>query len=300
MKGFNRLLKDYVSHVKQEYSLYKITCNKARNIRRLFLFPANDLIIMTNPTQTNAKITLIPKIVQKHQKIFHYQSITYKLFFGLCQPLGHLAIYVHKSNSKIMTRINAKDAIEKIRKLLFTDSGKTAAPTTKNGATTTVSYNLKDGTPIKVEGSLANGAAVLVPGTDGDTPAPDGELELADGTVISVTGGIITNIETAGQSADSKDGGDAPDESQFSAVNALESKIAEIEKEINSFRQSFKNQSLAQEQVLDLIGRLAELPSSEPVSRPKNAFSEIRSKQEEKIRHLADSLKRIKELRIKN
>jgi|GEM_PF-5350216 len=196
-----------------------------------------------------------------------------------------------------MTKINAKDAIEKIRKLLFTDSGKTDAPATKDGA---VSYNLKDGTPIKVVGSMENGSEVLVSGADGDTPAPDGELELTDGTVISVTGGIISSIETAGQAADAKDGGNAPNESRFSAVNALETKIAEIEKEINSFRQSFKNQSLAQEQVLDLIGKLAELPSGEPISKPKNAFSEIRSKQEEKMRNLASSLKRLKESGVRN
>jgi len=199
-----------------------------------------------------------------------------------------------------MTKINAKEAIEKIRKLLFTDGSQTGGSSAKDSATTTVSYNLKDGTPIKVVGNLENGAAVLVAGADGDTPAPDGELELADGTVISVTGGIISNIENATQAADSKDGGDAPDESQFKAINGLESKIAEIEKEINAFRKSFKNQSLAQEQVLDLIGRLAELPAGEPASKPKNAFSEIRGKQEEKMRHLSDSLKSLKKLRITN
>lgn len=199
-----------------------------------------------------------------------------------------------------MTKINAKEAIEKIRKLLFTDGSQAGASSTKDGSTTTVSYNLKDGTAIKVVGSLENGAEVLVVGADGDSPAPDGELELADGAVISVTGGIITDIETASHAADSKDGGDAPDESQFKAINGLESKISEIEKEINAFRESFKNQSLAQEQVLDLIGKLAELPSSEPASKPKNAFSEIRGKQEEKMRHLSDSLKRLKESKATN
>jgi len=199
-----------------------------------------------------------------------------------------------------MTKINAKEAIEKIRKLLFTDGGQAGASSNKDGSNTATSYNLKDGTPIKVVGSLQNGAEVLIVGADGDTPAPDGELELADGTVIGVTGGIITEIETVGQAADSKDGGDAPDESQFKAINGLESKISEIEKEINAFRESFKNQSLAQEQVLDLIGRLAELPSTEPVSKPRNAFSEIRGKQEEKMRHLSDSLKRLKQEKIRS
>ena len=194
-----------------------------------------------------------------------------------------------------MTKINAKEAIEKIRKLLFTDGSQAGAPASKDGEASTVSYNLKDGTPIKVVGSLQNGAEVLLVGADGNTPAPDGELGLANGTVIGVTGGIITEIETSGQAEDSKDGGDAPDESQFKAINGLESKISEIEKEINSFRESFKNQSLAQVQVLDLISKLAELPSTEPASKPKNAFSEIRNKQEEKMRHLTDSLKRLKQ-----
>ncbi len=189
-----------------------------------------------------------------------------------------------------MTKINAKDAIEKIKKLLFTDGSNS------QDAPVELSYNLKDGTPIKVVGSLAAGSAVLVSGTDGDTPAPDGELELSDGTVLSITGGLITEIETANQAIDEQNGGNEPDESQFSAIAGLQSKIAEIEKEINSFRESFGNHALAQKELLDLVTVLAELPANEPASKPKNAFSEIRTKQDAKLRHLAASLQKLKKI----
>jgi len=189
-----------------------------------------------------------------------------------------------------MTKINAKDAIEKIRKLLFTESSNSQSDPAQT------SYNLKDGTPIKVVGNLAAGSAVLVSGTDGDTPAPDGELELSDGTVISVTGGLITEIETAGQAIDEQNGGDAPDESQFKAISGLQNKIAEIENKINAFRESFGKQAIAQKELLDLVTVLAELPANEPASKPKNAFSEIRSRQDAKMRHLASSLQKLKKI----
>ena len=54
---------------------------------------------------------------------------------------------------------------------------------------------LSDGTPIKWEGTLEVGTAIVVVTEEGDIPAPDGEHELADGTAIVKTeGGLVTEI----------------------------------------------------------------------------------------------------------
>lgn len=54
---------------------------------------------------------------------------------------------------------------------------------------------LSDGTPIRWEGTLEVGTAILVVTEEGDIPAPDGEHELADGTAIVKTeGGLVTEI----------------------------------------------------------------------------------------------------------
>jgi hypothetical protein len=188
-----------------------------------------------------------------------------------------------------MNKINAKQAIDKIKKLLFTEDTKDGS--TPAGDTT---YTLKDGTVIKLSDGLQAGSQVLISGADGDTPAPDGELELSDGTTISITGGLITDVETPSQEVDDQDGGETPDQTQFKAIGSLETKIASIEKEINAFRKSLSSQALGQKEILDLVGKLADLPAGEPASKPKNVFAEQRSKQDSKMRQLADSLQKMK------
>jgi hypothetical protein len=54
---------------------------------------------------------------------------------------------------------------------------------------------LADGTAVKVEPSVEEGASVLVITAEGEeVPAPDGSHELADGVVIVTEGGIIIEV----------------------------------------------------------------------------------------------------------
>jgi hypothetical protein len=57
---------------------------------------------------------------------------------------------------------------------------------------------LADGTAVKVEPSVEEGASVLVITAEGEeVPAPDGSHELADGVVIVTEGGIIIEVIAA-------------------------------------------------------------------------------------------------------
>ena len=59
-----------------------------------FLLRIYPLYYPDKNSKTLTKFFQSEKTVQNPQKIFHYPSISYSLFFGFSQPLGHVAIYV--------------------------------------------------------------------------------------------------------------------------------------------------------------------------------------------------------------
>lgn len=60
----------------------------------------------------------------------------------------------------------------------------------------------KDGQILSIAGDPVLGVAVNVLNTDGTTsPAQDGEYTLEDGTVLTVTGGLISEVATASEEA---------------------------------------------------------------------------------------------------
>jgi hypothetical protein len=60
----------------------------------------------------------------------------------------------------------------------------------------------KDGTIYKLNGAMEVGTEIMVVGTEGETPAPDGIVELEDGTMITVASGKIEVIEKSPAGAD--------------------------------------------------------------------------------------------------
>lgn len=101
--------------------------------------------------------------------------------------------------------MNAQEKLKQIRKMLFGEE-KTFAEAT-----------LKDGTVIKWEGELAEGVAVMAITADGEVPAPDGNHQLEDGTIVTTVGGLVTEIE-------------APQSEDFAAkIKPFEDRIASME-----------------------------------------------------------------------
>lgn len=58
---------------------------------------------------------------------------------------------------------------------------------------------LVDGTIVKWEGELTDGTALTVVMPEGEVAAPDGIHELSDGTLVETAGGLVVNIEAAGE-----------------------------------------------------------------------------------------------------
>ena len=87
-----------------------------------------------------------------------------------------------------------------------------------------VDATLADGTAVKVEPAVEEGASVVVVTSEGEeVPAPDGEHALADGKVIVTADGIIIQIiEAPAEGELMKD----KDEDKFSALTETVAKLA--------------------------------------------------------------------------
>ena len=115
---------------------------------------------------------------------------------------------------------------------------------------------LADGTTIKVEPAIEEGASVYVLADGEEIPAPDGSHELADGTVIVTESGIVIQVLEAVAVVEemAKEAPKASDditpilsaiadrlsniESKFTAITKLEAKVSTIEGKVTKFAAS--------------------------------------------------------------
>lgn len=147
------------------------------------------------------------------------------------------------------------------------------------------SYDLKDGSKIDLSGLEIGAEASLVDETGNASPAPDGEYELVDGTMITIVGGKVEGIETPQAEAEPIEmpEEEIPMESdKFTEIDgtienlkaeneALKAKIASIE---GKFSQAINDLS-------DVVLGLASTPSAGPIQAPKKFFLSSREKRRE-------------------
>lgn len=95
----------------------------------------------------------------------------------------------------------------------------------------------KEGVEMVVEGDLVNGSKVSMinPADGAKTDAADGEYELEDGTVLTVTGGLIVNIAKKEETPPAAN----PDASKMAAKmeshsKEISTKLSDIEKNFNT------------------------------------------------------------------
>jgi hypothetical protein len=173
------------------------------------------------------------------------------------------------SNIKELVKSN----IEQIKKLLFEEQKAEFAET-----------ELVDGTKVIAKPAIESGAEVYVVTAEGEVLAPDGEHQLADGTIIVTTEGKIAEIKEIEEVEEDEMKKEV--ENQFAEIaNGINEKIAEITKsfteqvtalqsELNSEREKFeaaKKESEAKEvtneqfkkQVFELLNKIADMPSHE-------------------------------------
>jgi hypothetical protein len=198
--------------------------------------------------------------------------------------------------------MTVNEAIEKIKVLLASNEEAvvTAEETASEPATELnfETYDLKDGSKIDLSGLEIGADAMLVDETGNSAPAPNGEYELTDGTMVSVLDGKVEGIETPqaeSPAVEEEPATEMPMESNkfdemegtisyLTAENeALKAKVSDLEAKFN---QAFS-------EVIGALEGLATAPSADPIQKPKNAFSVI-EKKEDKVARFLDKVKYLK------
>lgn len=141
---------------------------------------------------------------------------------------------------------------------------------------------LKDGTKVKVSGGIAQGSKITLVNADGsEQPAPNGEHILDDGSILTVTDGIIDSVVPASEPA--------PDEvgmnEEFAKLKAsyveLESKYKTLLensekkfKEVDDLKSEFAKSKDVQKATFAVVEQLAGLPAEAPTeAKPQHNFN---------------------------
>ena len=135
---------------------------------------------------------------------------------------------------------------------------------------------LADGTIIQWEGDLAEGVAIMVIDTDGNTtPAPDATHELSDGTLVTTVGGLVTMIEPKSEDVAEEELAVAPDMAAYEErMMACEKKIAEMETKMSEIFTAVELASVSVDSKFNEIKEIVDTIAEEPivvVEAPKNS-----------------------------
>lgn len=191
-----------------------------------------------------------------------------------------------------------KIAKEQFKKL--EDAFKKLSKFAEDTATKFVDAKTKDGQALQIEGdTIAPGAKVMVVGQDGTpAPAPDGELTLEDGTIITCKGGLITEITPPG------DGGDKPGENMQKEIEtlraenkslsdrlaAMEGKFKTIETEMSAQKKKVEGVEEVAKETFSVVEKLVNIPEEKPTQ--KQVFKA--GSKDDRYKNLAEAIKKSK------
>jgi len=195
--------------------------------------------------------------------------------------------------------MNFSEAIEKIKVLLAENEGQPTTEIATEPATelTFMTYDLIDGNKIELS-SLEIGADAMLMDESGNTAmAPDGEYELADGTMITVASGKVEGLETPKAEAPTAEEAPAPaemDSDKFESVQAeidyLKTENQELKAQLEAINTKF---SQGFSEVINALELISKMPSSEPIQAPKNKFALV-EKKEDKVARFLERVKTLK------
>jgi hypothetical protein len=180
--------------------------------------------------------------------------------------------------------MNPIELLQKVKALVFEEQMPAApavepAPEKKEFS----GYMLKDGTEVYID-KLEVGGVVSVE-KETTAPAPAGEHELADGTIIVLgEGGVISEIKPAAAPeaeapAEAEDMGKKYDE-KFAAYDA---KFSALETENVNLKAAFAKSEEAIKGLFELVEKLVKEPTTEPSEPVKSGFKfgkQIENKEE--------------------
>jgi preprotein translocase subunit YajC len=183
--------------------------------------------------------------------------------------------------------MNTKDLIKDVRELMSKFNF-------NNEEVKMESAVLTDGTVIKWDGSLAVGTAIMVETAEGDLPAFDATHEVEGGMLVTTVGGIVTEIVEPAEAEveieiEAKEF--ATVEKFDEVVASLEGKISTLTEALNKVVSRLEHQSEAFSKTVDLVERVANLPSEAPMNVDQTKLSK-KEQQFENIKKFAQQLKK--------
>lgn len=187
--------------------------------------------------------------------------------------------------------MNLNEAIEKLSGLVAKFN---ATNTTENTSETFEDAKLMDGTIVRYEKLEVGMPLMVIDEAGAELPAPDGEHTLESGVVVTVEGGIITEIETKEEEAPEEE---MPIEQPMSAVETVSKEDFEaLKAEVDSLKTLFdqfttSNEILAKNNIdlraivketFSIVEALANVPTENPVSvRSSNPFKKSQTREQE-------------------
>ena len=146
---------------------------------------------------------------------------------------------------------------------------------------------LKDGTKISVD-KLEAGGIVMI----GEAPAPAGDLELEDGTKVTIgEAGVITAVEAKQAEPEPEP---ATDYSQL--FSAIEEKFSSYEGRVKTVEDAFSRQSEQMSKLIEIVEKVIDTPTANTVVGNNSQFSTQKTKdKQERIGELASLLKNLKQ-----
>ena len=182
--------------------------------------------------------------------------------------------------------MNSKEVLTEIRTLLgFGEDKKEVEMATAT---------LVDGTIVEWEGELAVGTAIFVQTGEGLIPAPDAVHEVEGGLLVTTEGGIVTEIVEPTEEVEIEV--EAAEFASLESFNELANKFVEalarveaLEKKLEDREAAFNSMKEAFGKTVDLVEKIAELPSEEPIKAPAKL-----SKKEEQFANIIKIAQQLK------
>lgn len=192
------------------------------------------------------------------------------------------------------------EALNKI-KAMFADAPAPAPaePTPAPATPDFKEYVLKDGTKVKIDSMEVGGKVLLVDDMGNESPAPMGDLELADGTIVCVdeTGTITQCGEPAPAPAPAPEEPVAQEDMTSKKIAELEAQISDLKKTkctADAVKEVEAKFSKAITELTDIIVGLASTPSAKPTETPREKFNKQTENNKAKVERFLNLAKSIK------
>lgn len=161
-------------------------------------------------------------------------------------------------------------------------------------------YSLKSGAKVMIDKLEVGGKVSLVDDMGVETPAPAGEHELIDGSVIVLDENSII-LEVKAPMAEMPEGPE--DEAPMPvAEDLMKKKIEEMQKQLDEIKMSYEAKFATQElkfskgisDISDVLVQLINTPSSNATEQPKDKFNVHVESKDDKINRFLSFAKSIK------